>query len=65
MKINDKKLERDMVSKAVLNTNRNGLQNYKAERKRRQSEIDEIKFMKNEIAELKELIGQLLGKQNG
>ena len=65
MKIDDKKLERDMKSKAILNTNRNALENYKMDRKRRQEEIEDINNMKKDIAELKEMIGQLLGKQNG
>tara|TARA_B110000495_G_C22535559_1_gene325333 strand:+ start:372 stop:569 length:198 start_codon:yes stop_codon:yes gene_type:complete len=65
MKIQDKKLERDMNSKAVLNTNKNALENYKAERQRRQSEVDDINSMKRDIAELKEMIVKLLGKQNG
>ncbi len=65
MKIQDKKLERDMNSKAVLNTNRNALETYKAERQRRQSEVDDINSMKRDIAELKEMIVKLLGKQNG
>ncbi len=65
MKIQDKKLERDMNSKAVLNTNRNALETYKAERQRRQSEVDDINSMKRDITELKEMIVKLLGKQNG
>ena len=35
------------------------------DRKRRQEEIEDINNMKKDIAELKEMIGQLLGKQNG
>ena len=65
VKIENKKLERDLNSKAVLNTNRNALENYKMERKKRLSEIEDINNMKKDIAELKEMIGQLLGKQNG
>ena len=72
IKIANKKLERDMNSKAILNTNRTALEQYKIERKRKQSELDDINNMKEDIkenklklVELKEMIGQLLGKQNG
>ena len=65
VKIENKKLERDTNSKALLNTNRNALEQYKIERKRKQGEIEDINNMKRDIAELKEMVGQLLGKQNG
>jgi len=72
IKIANKKLERDMNSKAILNTNRTALDQYKIERKRKQAELDDINNMKEDIkenklklVELKEMIGQLLGKQNG
>ena len=65
VKIENKKLERDINSKAILNTNRSALEQYKIERKRKQGEIEDINNMKKDIAELKEMIGQLLGKQNG
>jgi hypothetical protein len=72
IKIANKKLERDMNSKAILNTNRTALEQYKIERKRKQAELDDINNMKEDIkenklklVELKEMIGQLLGKQNG
>lgn len=65
VKIENKKLERDINSKALLSTNRNALENYKIERKRKEAEMEDINNMKRDIAELKEMIGQLLGKQNG
>ena len=65
VKIENKKLERDINSKAILNTNRTALEQYKIERKRKQGEIEDINNMKKDISELKEMIGQLLGKQNG
>ena len=65
VKIENKKLERDIKSKAILSTNRTALEQYKIERKRKQGEIEDINNMKKDIAELKEMIGQLLGKQNG
>ena len=65
VKIENSKLERDMNSKAVLNTNRTALERYKMERNKRLKEIEDINNMKNDIAELKEMVAQLLGKQNG
>ena len=65
VKIDDKKLERDLNSKAVLSTNLNALETYKMARKKRQEEISDINNMKRDIDELKEMIKKLLGKQNG
>ena len=63
--IENSKYIRDLDSKAILNTNRNALDNYKLERKRKLVEANDINNMKKDIAELKEMIAQLLGKQNG
>jgi len=65
VKIDDKKLERDLNSKAVLSTNLNALETYKMARKKRQEEISDINNMKQDISEIKEILQQLLGKQNG
>ena len=65
VKIENSKLERDVYSKAVLNTNRNALETYKMERKRKLDEIDDINNMKQDIKELKEMIRELMGKQIG
>jgi len=65
VKIQDTKYIRDIDSKAVLNTNRNALEQYKVERQRREAEKDDINKMKEDIVELKEMIKTLLGKQNG
>ena len=65
VKIDDKKLERDLNSKAVLSTNLNALKTYKMARKKRQEEISDINNMKQDIDELKQMIKTLLGKQNG
>ena len=62
MKIENTKYERDLNSKAVLNTNRNALETYKAARKQREDEIAIINNMKSEIAELKQLVKKLLEK---
>jgi hypothetical protein len=63
--IDNKKLERDLNSKAILSTNMNALENYKEARKQKQQEAEELKSMKNDIVELKEMIQTLIGKQNG
>ncbi len=63
--IDNKKLIRDINSKAILSTNMNALENYKMARKRKQEETEDINIMKNDIAELKEMIQTLIGKQNG
>jgi hypothetical protein len=65
IKIQETKYVRDTNSKAVLNTNRKALENYKMARQKKQNEIDDINNMKRDIAELKEMIKNLLGKQNG
>ena len=62
MKIENTKYERDIDSKAVLNTNRNALENYKAAKKQKEDEIAIINNMKSEIAELKQLVKKLLEK---
>lgn len=65
VKIEDTKYIRDINSKAVLNTNRNALEQYKLERQRREAEKNDINRMKEDIVELKKMIKKLLGKQNG
>ena len=65
VKIQDTKYIRDINSKAVLNTNRNALEQYKLERQRREAEKNDINRMKEDIVELKEMIKTLLGKQHG
>ena len=65
VKIQDTKYIRDINSKAVLNTNRNALEQYKLERQRREAEKNDINTMKEDIVELKKMIKKLLGKQNG
>ena len=65
VKIEQTQYVRDVNSKAVLNTNKKALDNYKVARKRKMNEIEDINNMKRDIAELKEMIKTLLGKQNG
>lgn len=65
VKVENSKLERDVHSKALLNTNRNALEQYKMEKKRKEAEMNDINNMKEDIKELKEMIRKLMGKQNG
>ena len=65
IKIDETKYVRDLDSKAILNTNRNALQNYKIARQKKIDEVNDINNMKKDIAELKEMIKTLLGKQHG
>jgi hypothetical protein len=65
IKIEQTQYVRDVNSKAVLNTNKKALDNYKVARKRKMNEIEDINNMKRDISELKEMIKTLLGKQNG
>ncbi len=65
VKVENSKLERDVHSKALLNTNRNALEQYKMEKKRKEAEMNDINNMKNDIKERKEMIRELMGKQNG
>lgn len=62
MKIENTKYERDINSKAILNTNRNALENYKAARKRKEDEADVINNMREEIERLKKLVNTLIEK---
>ena len=65
IKIDETKYVRYVDSKAILNTNRNALQNYKIARQKKIDEVNDINNMKKDIAELKEMIKTLLGKQHG
>ena len=65
VKVKDTKYVRDIDSKAILNTNRSALENYKLARQKKLDEINDINNMKQDIADLKEMVKTLLGKQNG
>ena len=65
MKIENTKYERDLDSNAVLNTNRNALETYKALRKQKEEEANTINSMKQDIEELKQLVKLLLEKKYG
>ena len=64
IKINETPYVRDAESKAILNTNKTALQSYKIARQRKIDEMNDINNMKKDIAELKEMIKTLLGKQH-
>lgn len=65
VKVKDTKYVRDVDSKAILNTNRSALESYKIARQKKLDEINDINNMKQDIADLKEMLKTLLGKQNG
>ena len=62
VKVEETQYVRDINSKAILNTNRNALENYKLARKRKEQEISDINSMKQDILELKELVKKLIEK---
>mgnify|MGYP001234782502 FL=1 len=62
VKVEETQYVRDVNSKAILNTNRNALENYKLAKKRKEQEISDINSMKQDILELKELVKKLIEK---
>lgn len=62
VKVEETQYVRDINSKAILNTNRNALENYKLARKQKEQEISDINSMKQDILELKELVKKLIEK---
>ena len=65
IKVKETKYVRDVDSKAILNTNRSALESYKIARQKKLDEINDINNMKQDIADLKEMLKTLFGKQNG
>ncbi len=63
VKVEETHYVRDVNSKAILNTNRNALENYKLAKKRKEAEISDINSMKQDILELKELVKKLIEKK--
>jgi hypothetical protein len=63
VKVEETQYVRDVNSKAILNTNRNALENYKLAKKRKEAEISDINSMKQDILELKELVKKLIEKK--
>lgn len=62
VKVEETQYVRDVNSKAILNTNRNALENYKLAKKQKEDEINDINSMKEDILELKELVKKLIEK---
>jgi hypothetical protein len=63
IKVEETKYVREINSKAILNTNRNALENYKLAKKRKEQEISDINNIKQDILELKELVKKLIKKK--
>ena len=59
MKIENTKYVRDKNSKAILQSDRNSLDNYRAAKKQKETEINVINNLVNDIKEIKESVHQL------
>jgi|LakMenE01Jun11ns_1017448.scaffolds.fasta_scaffold9105554_2 hypothetical protein len=60
--VDNENLVRDVQSQAVLNTDMTALEKYRAKRNRDNQishSLDEVKTLKDEVAELKEMLTQL------
>lgn len=55
-------LYRDPTSKAIINKNKKAWLNHKVRRRKLQEKNQEIEDLKNDVAELKELVKQLVGE---
>ena len=55
-------LERDIVSKAIINTDISAYNKYMIRKKLSEEKNQELVDLKNEVNELKELVQNLLGK---
>ena len=58
----NKHLARDPHSKAILNTNKKDYMKAVQARRNNINKVDEIQQLKNQVAELSDLVKQLLGK---
>ncbi len=66
----DPKLVRDVTNRAILNTDREGLERYKAQRLLAKKRLDEQEEMKNkvnkleqDVSEIKDLLRQLVTRK--
>jgi len=57
-------LYRDMSSGAIVNTDSQAYSQYVSQRERRKREQDEIKNIKEELNDIKQLLRELLSKEN-
>lgn len=55
-------LFRDPNSQAIINTDKNAYENYLEARNRKLSELNEIETLKNDVAELKDMMRLLIEK---
>lgn len=60
--VDNRNLARDPVSKAILNTNKDAYMQAVRAKSERESKEKELQTLKDDVAELKSLIKQLLGK---
>ena len=58
----NKYLGRDPHSKAILNTNKKDYMRAVQAKRNNANKVDELESLKNQVAELSELVKQLLGK---
>jgi len=68
VKTNDPDFLRDESSQALINTNINAFNQYKLARAGRESVMNQekrIKSLENDISQLKELINNIVSKNNG
>jgi len=54
---------KDKKTQAVISTDNSGLEAYRARRKREQDRLDEINNLKQDVAEIKDLLRQILGSK--
>jgi HAMP domain-containing protein len=54
---------KDKTSQAIISTDNSALEAYRARRKREQDKLDEINNLKQDVAEIKDLLKQLLGSK--
>jgi len=60
----DQNLYRDASSGAIVNTDSQAYSQYVSQRERRKREQDEIKNIKEELNDIKQLLRELLSKEN-
>jgi len=53
---------KDSYSKAIVITDRDGLQKHKLSERKRKQEYDEMQSLKNEVAELKSMMMEILNQ---
>lgn len=54
---------KDKACQAIISTDNSGLEAYRARRKREQDRLDEINNLKQDVAEIKDLLRQILGSK--